>query len=144
MLAGGAASTPGRRALLPGVAGAACLLLFAVLLIVQLTTGVKSPVLFWIATCSLITVPVAFLAGLLRSRLARAGVADLFRDLRSIGPVELQAALGRVLGDPRLLLAFPDGDGLVDAAGRPRDAPRPRRPDGRSPRSTATASASPC
>jgi signal transduction histidine kinase len=118
-----AASTPGRRALLPGVAGAACLLLFALLLIIQLTVGVKWPPLFWLATCSLITVPVAFLAGLLRSRLARAGVADLFRDLRSIGPTELQAALGRVLGDPRLLLAFPHGDGLVDAEGRPVPVP---------------------
>jgi signal transduction histidine kinase len=115
------ASTPGRRALLPGVAGAGCLLLFAVMLVVQLATGVKSPVLLWIGGCSLITVPVAFLAGLLRSRLARAGVADLFRDLRSIGPVELQATLGRVLGDPQLLLAFPHGDGLIDADGRPVD-----------------------
>jgi signal transduction histidine kinase len=114
-----AASAPGRRALLPGVAGATCLLLFAVLISIQLSTGVKSPVLLWIATCSLITVPVAFLAGLLRSRLARAGVADLFRDLRSIGPVELQTMLARVLGDPRLLLAFPDGEDLVDAAGHP-------------------------
>jgi signal transduction histidine kinase len=113
------ASTPGRRALLPGVAGAGCLLLFAVMLVVQLATGVKSPVLLWIGACSLITVPIAFLAGLLRSRLARAGVADLFRDLRSIGPVELQATLARVLGDPQLLLAFPHGDGLVDADGRP-------------------------
>lgn len=118
-----AASTPGRRALLPGVAGAACLLLFAVMLVVQLVTGVKSPVLLWIGACSLVTVPLAFLAGLLRSRLARAGVADLFRDLRSIGPVELQAALARVLGDPLLLLGFPDGDNVVDAAGRPMTLP---------------------
>ena len=79
----------------------------------------KSQALLWIGACSLITVPIAFLAGLLRSRLARAGVADLFRDLRSIGPVELQATLARVLGDPHLLLAFPHGDGLVDADGRP-------------------------
>ena len=113
------ASTPGRRALLPGVAGAGCLLLFAVMLVVQLVNGVKSQALLWIGACSLITVPIAFLAGLLRSRLARAGVADLFRDLRSIGPVELQATLARVLGDPHLLLAFPHGDGLVDADGRP-------------------------
>ena len=113
------ASTPGRRALLPGVAGAGCLLLFAVLVVVQLATGVKSQVLLWIAACSLITVPVAFLVGLLRSRLARAGVADLFRDLRSVGPVELQATLARVLGDPQLLLAFPQDDGLVDADRRP-------------------------
>jgi signal transduction histidine kinase len=113
-----AATTPGRRALLPGVAGAVCLLMFAVMLVVQLATGVKSQVLLWIGACSLITVPIAFLAGLLRSRLARAGVADLFRDLRSVGPVELQATLARVLGDPQLLLAFPQGDGFVDAAGR--------------------------
>ena len=94
------ATTPGRRALLPGVAGALCLLLFAVMLVVQLIGGEKSQLILWVATCSLITVPIAFLAGLLRSRLARAGVADLFRDLRSIGPVELQTALARVLGDP--------------------------------------------
>ena len=118
-----AATTPGRRALLPGVAGAACLLLFALMLVVQLIGGEKPQVILWIATCSLITVPVAFLAGLLRSRLARAGVADLFRDLRSIGPVELQTALARVLGDPELLLAFPHRDGLVDASGRPVTVP---------------------
>ena len=125
-----AASTPGRRALLPGVAGAACLLLFALMLVVQLIGGEKPQLILWVATCSLITVPVAFLAGLLRSRLARAGVADLFRDLRSIGPVELQAALARVLGDPRLLLAFPHGDGLVDASGRPVTVPDGRRAGG--------------
>jgi signal transduction histidine kinase len=118
-----AASTPGRRALLPGVAGAACLLMFALMLVVQLVGGEKPQVILWVATCSLITVPVAFLAGLLRSRLARSGVADLFRDLRSIGPVELQTALARVLGDPRLLIAFPNGDGFVDAAGRPMTLP---------------------
>ena len=118
-----AASTPGRRALLPGVAGTTCLLLFAVMLVVQLVTGVKSPVLLWIAGCSLITVPAAFLAALLRSRLARASVADLFRDLRSVGPVELQSALARALGDPQLLLAFPDGDHLVDAACHPLTLP---------------------
>lgn len=117
------ASTPGRRALLPGVAGAACLLVFAVMLVVQLVTGVKSSVILWIGACSLITVPIAFLTGLLRSRLARAGVADLFRDLRSVGPVELQATLARVLGDPQLLIAFPHGDGLVDADGHPVSLP---------------------
>ena len=89
------------------MAGAACLLLFALMLVVQLIGGEKPQVILWIATCSLITVPVAFLAGLLRSRLARAGVADLFRDLRSIGPVELQTALARVLGDPRAAARVP-------------------------------------
>ncbi len=125
-----AASAPGRRALLPGVAGVVCLLLFALLLVVHFVTGERSPVLLWIAACSLITVPVAFLWGLLRSRLARAGLADLFRSLRTMQPGELQPALARALGDPALLIAYPraedrsyvDGDGapvaLSDAGGQ--------------------------
>src|SRR4029079_6672303 len=85
--------------------------------------GEKPQVILWIATCSLITVPIAFLAGLLRSRLGRGGVAALSRDVRAIGRVELQTALARVLGDPQLLLAFPHGDGFADAAGRPMTVP---------------------
>jgi signal transduction histidine kinase len=122
-----AASAPGRRALLPGVAGAACLLLFALVLVVGLVTGDRPQVLLWVAACSLVTVPVACLWGLLRSRLARAGLADLFRGLRTIRPGELQAALARALGDPDLLIAYPepDGAGHVDAAGRPVRLPGP-------------------
>src|SRR4029079_2554234 len=60
-----AAPTPGRRALLPGVAGAACLLLFALMLVVQLIGGEKPQLILWVPPCSLITVSVAFLAGLL-------------------------------------------------------------------------------
>ena len=112
----------------PGVAGAACLLLFAVMLVVQLVAGGKSPGAALdrrvLADHGADRVPRrACCARGWRGR----GVADLFRDLRSIGPVELQAALARVLGDPQLLLAFPHGDGLVDAAGRPVDAARRRR-----------------
>jgi signal transduction histidine kinase len=115
-----AASPPGRRALLPGVAGAVCLLLFAVLLADDLTTGHRSQVLLWVAACSLVAVPVAFLWGLLRSRLARAALADLFRGLRSIRPGELQSALAGALGDPALLIAFPrDTGGYVDSDGSP-------------------------
>jgi signal transduction histidine kinase len=115
-----AASAPGRRALLPGVAGAACLLLFAVMLVVTFITGERSPVLLWVAACSLVTVPMAFLWGLLRSRLARGGLADLFRGLRTIRPGELQTALARALGDPALLIAYPRPDRTyVDGAGAP-------------------------
>src|SRR4051794_210813 len=120
-----AASAPGRRALLPGVAGAVCLLLFALLLAVDLLTGERSQALLWVAACSLVTVPIAFLWGLLRSRLARAGLADLFGRLRTIRPEELQAALARALGDPALLIAYPRSDGrsYVDAAGAPVSLP---------------------
>ena len=68
-------------------------------------TGERSQALLWVASCSLVTVPLAFLAGLLRSRLARAGLSDLFRDLRCATRRALQATLARALGDPGLVVA---------------------------------------
>jgi signal transduction histidine kinase len=61
---------------------------------------------------------LVFLAGLLRSRLARGGLADLFATIRDMRPAELQAALARVVGDTGLVLAYrqPD-DSYVDAGG---------------------------
>jgi signal transduction histidine kinase len=120
------ASPPGRRAMLPAVAGAACLLAFGSLLAVGLTGGGRPPALLWAAASTLVTVPVAFLVGLLRSRLARGGVADLFRRLRTMRPDELQAALARALGDPALVVAYrrPDGS-YADADSRPVALPAP-------------------
>ena len=71
--------------------------------------------------------PVAYLLGLVRARLARAGVADLAVELgRGIPLGGLEAALSRALGDPSLVLAFPapSSDGLVRAHGQPFDPPR--------------------
>ena len=64
---------------------------------------------------------MAFLVGLLRSRLARGGLADLFRDLKSTGGVGLQQALSKTLGDPSLVVAYrlPESLGYADADGRP-------------------------
>ena len=106
--------------MLPSVAGAICLLLFAALLVVDLVAGTRSPFLLWVAACSLVAVPAAFLAGLLRSRLAKGELADLFGRLPTMPPDQLQTALGRVLGDPGLVIAFPRADGrsYVDAEGR--------------------------
>ena len=74
---------------------------------------------------SLLTVPLAFLVGLLRSRLARGGLADLFSELRTMPPAELQAALARVLHDPAFAIAYPDGaGGFADADGPARRAAR--------------------
>ncbi len=98
------ASRPRRRALLPTLAGSFVLLIYTALLINDLVTGERSQLLLWIASCSLVTVPLAFLAGLLRSRLARAGLSDLFRDLRSTRGDALQATLARALGDPSLVI----------------------------------------
>jgi signal transduction histidine kinase len=122
------ASRPGRRALLPGLGGAACLVLLSAVMIVDLVAGARSDGLFFVAICSLAVVPVAFLAGLLRSRLARGGVAELFRGLRTMQPGELQAALARSLGDPELLIAYPVGESerdFVDDVGRPVSVPDP-------------------
>jgi signal transduction histidine kinase len=101
-----AASPPRRRALLPSVAGAVALALFASLLINDLIgTGRRSDLHLWIAIASLALVPAAFLAGLLRSRIARAGLADLFRGMRTMRGPELEAALARAMGDPQLVVA---------------------------------------
>jgi signal transduction histidine kinase len=94
-----AASRPGRRALLPSVAGIACLLLFAV-------AQQAAPIwLRWAAVLSLLAIPAGFLAGLLSSRLARGGLADLFRRLPTMRSEELQPALAKALGDPSLEIA---------------------------------------
>ena len=114
-----AASTPRRRALLPSVAGAACMLVFVWLLITDLVKGPRSQLLIMVAYCFMLVVPAAFLAGLLRSRLARGGLAQLFRELSGMRGDALQAALGRTLGDPSLVLAYrlPGSRGYADASG---------------------------
>ncbi|HEX6618131.1 MAG TPA: histidine kinase [Solirubrobacteraceae bacterium] len=116
-----AASRPRRRALLPSVAGSVALLLFAALLTNDLITGSRSQAVLWLAICSLVSVPAAFLVGLLRSRLARGGLADLFRDLKTTRGVGLQEALAKTLGDPSLVVAYrlPKSLGYADADGHP-------------------------
>jgi signal transduction histidine kinase len=109
------ASEPRRRALAPSVAGAICLLLFAALLVNDLVSGSRSEPLLWIAACSIVSVPAVFLVGLLRSRLARSGLAELLRDLGNMRGPELQAALRRALGDPGLTVAYA-GPGQPPAA----------------------------
>ncbi len=66
--------------------------------------------------------PIAFLAGLLYTRLARSAVGDLLVDLRA-DPSDghLRDALARALRDPTLTLAYwlPEFEGWVDLDGRP-------------------------
>jgi signal transduction histidine kinase len=116
-----ASSAPRRRALLPSVAGAACLAMFVWLLATDLFEGPRSQLLIVVAYSSMLVVPAAFLVGLLRSRLARGGLARLFRELDGMRGGPLEAALGRTLGDPTLVLArrLPSSRGYVDSAGRP-------------------------
>ena len=85
----------------------------------------RSP-LVWVLNTALLTVPAALLWGLLRSRLARGGLADLFRELGTLRGVRLEAGLAKTLGDPGLVLAYrvPGERSYIDGSGQPVDAAR--------------------
>jgi signal transduction histidine kinase len=115
------ASPPGRRALLPSLAGSVWLLFFMAVLSAGLV-GVRLPqAVFWILAIFVVVIPVAFLTGLLRSRLARGGLVELLRGMRAMHPAELRFALARALGDPGLVIAYPvaGSSAFVDAEDRP-------------------------
>ncbi|MEV6494452.1 hypothetical protein AB0M20_38400, partial [Actinoplanes sp. NPDC051633] len=119
-----AASPPGRRALWPSVAGAFCLLLWLPVLVRdylrEYRFGLAAETVDWMVAITVAVVPLVFLAGLLRSRLARGGLADLFRTIYDVQPAQLQTALGRAVGDPGLVIAYRTPDrGLQDAGGSP-------------------------
>jgi signal transduction histidine kinase len=120
-------SGPRRRVLLPSLGGAFALACFTALLVNDLVAGTRSETLLWLAVCSIIAVPAAFLAGLLRSRLARGGLADLFRGLGSMRGGDLEAALAKSLGDPGLAVAYwlPAYGTFADAGGSPVTLPEP-------------------
>jgi signal transduction histidine kinase len=121
------ASAAGRRALLPSVAGSAWLLFFTGVLTAGLL-GVPLPYgVYWALGFSVVIVPIAFLTGLLRSRLARGGLVDLFRGMRAMRPANLQAALAKALGDPALVIAYtvPGRRAFVDSDGHPVTLPVP-------------------
>ena len=74
----------------------------------------------WVEDVAILAVPVAFLGGLLRSRLARYGVGELVVELGTAAGGELRSAVSRALGDPSIEIASwtPDPQGYVDADGR--------------------------
>src|SRR5215212_710007 len=120
------ASRPRRRALLPSLGGS----LSAVLYSANLTTlivGSPSVALMTLLNAALLTVPAALLWGLLRSRLARGGLADLFRELGTLRGVRLEAGLAKVLGDPGLVLAYrvPGEASYLDGRGKAVVLPAP-------------------
>ncbi|MDQ3865609.1 MAG: histidine kinase [Actinomycetota bacterium] len=76
----------------------------------------------WATFATLGLAPAAFLLGLLRSRLARSAVGDLFVELRTDpAPTDLRDMLARALRDPSLTLAYwlPDFGAYVDLDGTP-------------------------
>jgi signal transduction histidine kinase len=120
------ASRPRRRALLPSLGGSLSGLLYAANLSL-LIAGSPSTLIMSLLNAALLTVPAALLWGVLRSRLARAGLPDLFRELGTLRGARLEAGLAATLGDPKLVLAYrvPNHHAFIDGAGRPFDLPGP-------------------
>ena len=76
---------------------------------------------FWATMAGLALVPLAFLAGLLRSRLALANVGQLVVSLgQTARPGELRDAIARALADPSVKLAYwlPESESWVRIDGR--------------------------
>ncbi len=121
-------STPvARRAFRPiGVTGGVTLsLLVASFAAEPIDTGVKDA-LISISLIALATVPLWFLAGLLQSRLARGGVAQLLLDVRETASLEeAQEGLRRALNDPHVRLAawVEERQGYVDPDGKTFEVP---------------------
>ncbi len=117
------ATAPARRAIAP-VGWAAVglgLLLAAFTVWIGVTSGDPAGgLLSWVSAVALAAVPLAFLAGLLRTRLHRSAVAELVVELGSLPqPSQVRDAIARTLGDPSLELAFwlPEDGRYVDSNG---------------------------
>jgi signal transduction histidine kinase len=121
-----AASRPRRRALLPSLGGSLSAVLYSANL-TALIADSPSVALMTLLNAALLTVPAALLWGLLRSRLARGGLADLFHELGTLRGVRLEAGLAKVLGDPGLVLAYrvPGERSYIDGRGQPVALPAP-------------------
>jgi PAS domain S-box-containing protein len=117
-------SSPARKRFLRQiyVAGVAALLLLAAGFAAEPFSEGLHQLIVTLALLVFATLPFFFLAGVLNSRLARGGVAELLVDLReSATPLEAQEGLRRVLRDPELQLAVwqPERGGYDDVHGRP-------------------------
>jgi signal transduction histidine kinase len=121
-----AASRPRRRALLPSLGGSLSAVLYSANLTALIAES-PSVALMTLLNAALLTVPAASLWGLLRSRLARGGLADLFRELGTLRGVRLEGGLAKVLGDPGLVLAYrvPGERSYIDGRGQPVALPAP-------------------
>ena len=109
-----------RRALGPVVAAGALALVFLVAeLVVAAFSEAAARPLEYVFLATFATVPLAFLAGVLRSRLARAGVGDLLLELARGAPI--RDAIAQALGDPTLEIAYwqPDEGRYLAADGEP-------------------------
>jgi PAS domain S-box-containing protein len=114
-----------RLALVIG-SGAFAVLLLGVAFAVDPASHTASNVLATTALIVFATVPFFFLTGLMQTRLARGGVAELLVDVRESAALEdAEAGLRRVLRDPELQLGAwsPDSGRFVDAGGTALEEP---------------------
>ncbi len=123
------ASSPAlRRAIAPVLWTGACA--FVLVLGRVWNDAFDEPVGHWpdlVTDLVVAAIPLAFLAGVLRARLARTAVSDLLLDLGrpASAPAGLRYALARALRDPSLTVAYwlPEAGGHVDLEGRPVELP---------------------
>jgi signal transduction histidine kinase len=119
------ATPPARRVIAPVLWTS--LVVAAVFALTYALDPLERPLAAEYAGAAVGAVPVAFLVGLLRTRLHRTVVSDLVVELgRAHSPRELREVLAGGLGDPSLELLFwlPEANHYVDADGQPTD-PRP-------------------
>jgi len=119
------ASPPLRRALVPILVGSVSILLGSVLVALD-KFKIEFPTLRWAVFVVYVAIPLVVLGGILRSRLARSTVGDLFVELRTDpSPPELRDALARTLRDPSLRLVYwlPQFQSWSDLDGRPVQLP---------------------
>lgn len=119
----GKATAPERRAVTPVLVTGGIAFGFLIFSLVNDSLGEPlGDVPLWIFLVSFAVVPFAFLAGMLRGRLARGAVAGLVVEIgETPAPGKLRDALARALGDPSVSLAYwlPERTQYVDAGGRP-------------------------
>jgi signal transduction histidine kinase len=116
------AAPPLRRLLLPTLAGGVTALILVVQIYYAVVTGEFIRSSQQVTAILLVSVPLAFLFGMLHQQLARAGMADLVVALQRVPDSHrLGEALAKALGDPSLVLAYwlPRFDAYVDAEGSP-------------------------
>lgn len=123
------ASGPSRRTLSPVLVPTLGLLLIlvadSVTIVVDVPTGVRE----FFDSAQLLAraaIPIGFLAGLLRTQMARSAIADLVVELGSTpAPARLRDALANALGDPTLMVGYAAaGTGsYFDAEGAPMRLP---------------------
>jgi PAS domain S-box-containing protein len=103
-----AASPPLRRVLGPVfITSGTAIGIFLLAAFMGAVSSNASNVLFWVLLFAVASVPLAFLWGLLRTRLARSSVANLVLELgQARDGLSTREALRNALGDPSLQLAY--------------------------------------